>query len=336
MGVASELFAKEYENILFLDLEWNQRLRRQSKRDELVEIGMTTCNGEKRETFFSHVKSAGLVNSRTRQILRTGAKDKETAADPKTICSKLTAGMAEADLIVMWSRETKNMLDLFLQKYGGECPDEVFFLQDILGENDISGEQISFERTCITYIDDYDSVMLHNAGYDSECLCRLFFLLKDAYCKAGNDGNIKAYMITMDPDGEKARTNSMIRKLAGKAVTDEEFAMLAGFFHLGCKEIFGFFEVRSGYSVWHVYLKDGYVSGLSHENYHPGDYHGFHHHEITDRDAYHVLDYIAKHDSMTQKKPKTEDYRRSYEKRVGKRKHTKRNADFMRKKMSRK
>ncbi len=316
MNPDNDMLGLEESGILFLDLEWNQFSRHLSKTDEIVEMGYVFLNVDNViEKAYLDVKTQKTMCPHIKQLLRVDYNNLSKAVDVDRALDVLITKANCATTIVVWADTTKQMLRNLSKHYEVDFIGKVVCFQDILLKGEVLNKKIGFEDACISYISGYDPMLSHYAGYDAECLYKLFGLFRRAFKSyMVNGGAITDYLTDYDPEGKKRKLIGQIRHLSGRAVDKGDVGIIADFFHLSCHEKYGFYRVETEYSCWNVYLKDGYVTCLSHENYKNGEMCGFHRQEIKCKDIYGTFDYIAKHDSVAYKQTRYEECKRRYDK----------------------
>lgn len=164
---------------MFVDLEWEQRGKRPSKKDPILEIGATKLNDD--SSFMKYLNNNG-VNWRTLRILGKKQKNFDTGIAITQAIQDLMEYSKETSAVVVWSRDTKDKLRAISNKYQNtSLIRNVIVLQDLLGTLSGTKDSISFERALVAFSVKYESSLLHIASYDAKCLKDLFLKIVDKY-----------------------------------------------------------------------------------------------------------------------------------------------------------
>ncbi len=294
-------------SILFLDLEWNQQGKRVKATDEIVGVGITIYNEHGKEVIHKNIKPTKPILGKTKRLIHTNDRSISKGWSLDKMFKLLSEKVAVADIIVLWSEDSKVKLEMICNTYGVSYSSKVEVFQTVLASEEFFNRVMSFEDATLSYLPDTDPAQLHNAGYDSERLCELYFRVRDACEKTRNQSNIVRNIVDYDADGKKKATCKRIRALAGKKVSEDEMIDIASFYHISCKKKEGYYELMTKYSVWRMRMKDGYVISLKHENYKCAQGNGYHEQNISWRDVYGVIDYIARHDIDRYKQTKAQE-----------------------------
>ena len=199
-------------NFIFIDLEWDQRGKRPSKKDPILEIGATKLNDE--SSFMKYLNNNG-VNWRTLRILGKKQKNFDTGISITQAISDLMEYSQETSNVVVWSRDTKDKLRVLSNKYQNTpLIRNVIVLQDLLGTLSGIKDSISFERALMAFSVKYESSLLHIASYDAKCLKNLFLKVVDKYIEI-NPALKEGVIINNDSDKYHLVDCSYIKKVTG-------------------------------------------------------------------------------------------------------------------------
>ena len=284
------------KRIMFLDLEWDQPRKYMRGDEKFLEIGAVRLEGDKKTSFFTFVNPFQRTKRKTLNMLRADYHAGiERAPVLDVACRQLISFAKEPDLIVIWSDNSKFMYDKMCKVSGITFESPVLIFQDQLALDEYYGRKMSFEKLLLSFVKEFDPSKAHNARQDAICLCSLYCRFMEIK-KSVTDSDRLERLLEINSNPEIERIDR-IRRFRGKPVTDSDIFEISEFFHLQCKSIFGFYEIETGYSRWHMYMKGGYVKSLSHNRGSRKKHSGFHMHKLKRKDAYSVLDYISRHDA---------------------------------------
>ncbi len=282
--------------MIFLDLEWNSHNPYVTDKDELIEIGATIITSDNEAaSYFRLIRCEHYIPKRTFRFLHINSKmliDKGIYAS--VAMQELVHIMGEDYKLIVWSKNTKDMLKTTLERTGySKDLDDVVIIQDLIVKINNTGVQISFENALNMYGISYNPACIHNAQYDSE-------RLRELYYTAVNDKDaLKTYE---SANIHTQNTIKTIRNLKGKAVSEDEIKAILDFFKCRYEIKKACLYITTEYTSWRVYIKDGYAISLKHENYERG--YGYHDHELLNTDLYSVIEYICHHDIAPRKNTK--------------------------------
>lgn len=166
-------------NCIFIDLEWDQRGKRPSKKDPILEIGAVRMDTD--SSFIRYIKNKD-ISWRTRRILGINQKHIDEGVDITQATSALVKYSEEASTVVVWSSDTKDKLRILSGKYQGVSSyKDVIVLQDLLKTLSGTKDSVSFERALASFNVKYENTRLHTASYDAMYLKELFVTIIDKY-----------------------------------------------------------------------------------------------------------------------------------------------------------
>lgn len=164
---------------IFIDLEWDQRGKKPSKKDPILEIGAVRINTD--SGFIRYIKNDD-ISWRMRRILEINRKHIEEGVDIAKAISALLEYSEEAKVVIVWSSNTMDKLRILSNKY--QCPSlckNVIVLQELIQEWSGANDSISFERALVTFEVNYEARHMHNASFDAVYLKDLFVKVIDKY-----------------------------------------------------------------------------------------------------------------------------------------------------------
>ena len=276
------------DGILFIDIEWNKYYSGKYKADGIIEIGAVS-NSNLADGLFYYLKPENYIPKKVLQFLNVSIAllENDSVTKEKAL-SELEGKIHTYEQIMVWSEETMNILKDI-------CDDEVLegrkigVLQDILAEK--LGERMSYERTLKTYEIEYDPISLHNSKYDAECMMQLY------------------ERVMTDIDIETAESINKIHRLKGKALNQEKMGKLLDYYKCSYDLSVGHVTIRTQCSQWSIYLEDGLVKSLYHENYRTNR--GKHSHQLPYCDFYTVLKYVLGHDASGMIEDRADSFERN-------------------------
>lgn len=113
----------------------------------------------------------------------------------------------------------------------------------------------------------------------------------------------------------QARKIQKVQRLKGKAVNETEIDEIANYYSLKCTKYENYITIETGYSKWIVFMKNGFVENVKHENYStrtsPTEHRpNYHNQKFFQKDIFSLFGYISSHDSQVTIKPVNEDMER--------------------------
>lgn len=166
-------------NLIFIDLEWEQRGKKPSKKDPILEIGAIRMNTD--SSFIRYIKNRD-VGWRTRKVLGINQKRIEEGIDITKAVSALVEYSEEAETVIVWSSNTEDKLRILSNKY--QCASLykiVIVLQELIRTLSGAKDNISFERALAAFGVKYEDRNMHNASFDAMYLKDLFVKVIDKY-----------------------------------------------------------------------------------------------------------------------------------------------------------
>lgn len=170
-----------YSNFIFIDLEWDQRGKRPSKKDPILEIGAVRMNTD--SGFIRYIKNKD-ISWRTRRILGINQKLIDEGVDIGQAVSSLMGYSEGTSTVIVWSNDTDDKLRILANKYQyALLHKNVIVLQKLIQELSGAKGNISFERALAAFEVNYENRHLHNASFDAVYLKKLFVNVIDKYAE---------------------------------------------------------------------------------------------------------------------------------------------------------
>ena len=168
-------------NFIFIDLEWDQRSKKPSKKDTILEIGAARMNAD--SSFIRYIKNKD-ISWRTRRILGINQKYIKEGADIAQAVSSLMEYSEGTSTVIVWSSDTDDKLRILANKYQyALLHKNVIVLQKLIQELSGAKGNISFERALAAFGVNYEDRHMHNASFDAVYLKNLFVKVIDKYAE---------------------------------------------------------------------------------------------------------------------------------------------------------
>ena len=159
-------------NFIFIDLEWDQRGKRPSKKDPILEIGAVRMNTD--SSYIRYIKNKD-ISWRTRRILGINQKLIDEGVDIGQAVSSLMEYSEGTSTVIVWSSDTDDKLRILANKYQyALLHKNVIVLQKLIQELSGAKGNISFERALAAFGVNYEDRHMHNASFDAVYLKNLF------------------------------------------------------------------------------------------------------------------------------------------------------------------
>ena len=168
-------------NFIFIDLEWDQRSKKPSKKGPILEIGATRMNAD--SSFIRYIKNKD-ISWRTRRILGINQKLIDEGVDIGQAVSSLMEYSEGTSTVIVWSSDTDDKLRILANKYQyALLHKNVIVLQKLIQELSGAKGNISFERALAAFGVNYEDRHMHNASFDAVYLKNLFVKVIDKYAE---------------------------------------------------------------------------------------------------------------------------------------------------------
>lgn len=166
-------------DFIFIDLEWDQRGNKSSKKDPILEIGAVRM--DKDSSFTRFIKNKD-ISRRTRKILNIKQNHINGGVDIDQAILELVLYSEGVNTVVVWSRDTKDKLSILSNKYPSlSLYKNIIVLQDLIQTLSSAKKNISFERALVAFGVKYDSMNMHNSYFDAMYLRDLFLKIINKY-----------------------------------------------------------------------------------------------------------------------------------------------------------
>ena len=170
------------ENILFIDMEWEQKGVRPSISDRIVEIAAKKLDTKSK--FFRWIKNSKPIRKQTCKFLNVNQSQIDGGVCIEKAMIDLNNYAIDTSQIVVWSQDTRIKLIELIEKYKcNKMYKNIIALQDVFSEIVESANNVSFEAALISMKATYNQKCMHNAGFDVRCLKDLFIKITSEYEK---------------------------------------------------------------------------------------------------------------------------------------------------------